>query len=113
MKIKDIQAGRCTWRPCVPSVLLAQIGRGNVAAISGLRVGRLICQDDDGRPDYFGGVVLPVANGWAVHVGLAWDDTYTVRQVFRGKVRQEWTGVYCDVVGEVAYRASLWEEVTA
>lgn len=113
MKVKDIFTGVDTWRPLTPSVLLGQIGLGNIAAISGLRVGRLVCKDSDGRPDYFGGVVLPVANGWAVHVGLAWDDTYTVRQVFRGKVRQEWTGVYCDNVGEVAYRASLWEEVTA
>lgn len=107
--VKDIHDGTDTFRPLTPSVLLAQIGTGNVMAISGLRVGRIVCRDSQGG-HYFGGVVLPVYNGWAVHVVLAWDDTYTVRQVFRGKVRQEWAGVYCDQVGEVAYRASLFTE---
>jgi hypothetical protein len=55
------------------------------------------------------GVVLPVARGWAVHVVLAPDDTYTVRRMFRGNFRRDWVGVYADNVGEIAYKASLYD----
>lgn len=95
-----------------PRVLLNQIGRMNVAAISG---GRVNVYDD--------GVVLPVGSGYSVHVFLAADDTYTVRRVFKRGTKQwvkgEATGVYYDTVGETAYRASSFrsyefgEEVTA
>jgi hypothetical protein len=105
-KVYDIGT-RETLRECSPRVLLDQIGTGNVMAISGLRVGRVIAWHD-GDP-YIAGVVLPVFNGWAVHVVLAADDTYTVRRVFRGNVRREWTGIYCENVGQVAYQASLYD----
>jgi hypothetical protein len=76
-------------------------------AISGLRVGRVIAWHD-GEP-YIAGVVLPVANGWAVHVVLAGDDTYTVRRIWRGNVRKEWAGIYAENIGEIAYKASLYD----
>jgi hypothetical protein len=76
-------------------------------AISGLRWGRVLAYRD-GMP-YVAGVVLPVARGWAVHVVLAPDDTYTVRRMFRGNFRREWTGIYCENVGQVAYNASLYD----
>lgn len=81
--------------------ILAQIGRGNLAAISGLRV-RL--RDT--------GVTLPVANGYSVEVDYdEGPDTYTVRRVYtRGQkrwVKGEHTGIYCDQLGETAYRAHL------
>lgn len=79
--------------------LLDQIGRWNVAAISG---GRVTIGD--------GYIVLPVGAGYRVEIELAADDTYTVRRVFvrGGKrfVKGEQTNVYCDEIGEVAYRAS-------
>lgn len=90
-----------TSRDCDPQVLLDQIGRMNVLAISG---GRIQVADD--------GVVLPVGCGYSVRVFLAADDTYTVRRVFkRGPkewVKGEATGVYFDQVGETAYRASCF-----
>lgn len=96
-------------RECSPKILLDQIGVGNVAAISGLRFGRIIAGDPEaGR--YIVGVTLPVSSGYAVHVVLAGDDTYTVRRMFRGKVKKEWTGVYCEDVGETAYRASCYRD---
>lgn len=105
-RVKDIETKE-QLRACSARVLLDQIGTGNVMAISGLRVGRVIAWHDD--EPYIAGVVLPVANGWAVHVVLAADDSYTVRRMFRGKIRREWVGVYAENVGEVAYLASLYD----
>lgn len=86
---------------CNPRELTAQIGRGNILAISG---GRVIVRET--------GVTLPVGSGYRVTVDLAADDTYTVRRVFAraGKswVKGEVSGVYCDEVGEVAYQASCF-----
>ena len=80
---------------------LAQIGRGNVLAISG---GRFRQEGDV--------LVLPVAHGYSVEVELDPSDTYTVRRVFTRSgaptVKAEVTDVYCDEVGEMAYRASCY-----
>lgn len=80
---------------------LAQIGRGNVLAISG---GRASLAGDT--------LVLPVAHGYRVEVDLAANDTYTVRRVFvrgaRRFIKGERAGVYCEELGEVAYRASCY-----
>lgn len=79
---------------------LNQIGRMNLLAISG------------GRWSLVSGtLVLPVGAGYSVEVDLdEGSDTYTVRRMFRrgGKAfpKGEQTYVYCDEVGEVAYRAS-------
>lgn len=81
---------------------LAQIGRMNVLAISG------------GRVATFGDtLVLPVGAGYSVEVDLdEGSDTYTVRRMLRrgGKAfpKGEQTDVYCDEIGEVAYRASCF-----
>lgn len=81
--------------------IAAQIGRMNVLAISGGRCERL----DDG-------IRLPVGYGYAVDVRLTPTDEYTVERVFirsgvvRSKGKRE--GVYCDEVGETAYRASCF-----
>jgi len=78
-----------------------QIGRMNVAAISG---GRVISSDN--------AIVMPVSSGYHVVVSLDANDTYTVRRVYtrKGKatVKAEWVNVYCDMVGEVAYAASCF-----
>lgn len=81
---------------------LNQIGRMNVLAISGGRVGRV---GDT--------LVLPVGAGYSVEVDLdVASDTYTVRRMFRrgGKAfpKGEATNVYCDELGEVAYQASCF-----
>lgn len=81
---------------------LAQIGKMNVLAISG---GRVIQLDDV--------LALPVSHGYRVEVELdEGSDTYTVRRVFvrNGKrhIKGEQTNVYCDEIGEVAYRASCF-----
>lgn len=82
-------------------VLVSQIGRMNVFAISGGRV-----QYTDAY------VVLPVGRGYSVEIELEADDTYTVRRVFTraGKraVKGEQTEVYNTEVGEIAYRASCF-----
>lgn len=93
-----------TFRECDPRQLVAQIGRGNIAAISG---GRVLVRET--------GITLPVSNGYSVTVDLNWDDTYIVRRVFkRGAkvwIKGEQTDVYCDEVGEVAYKASCYVNV--
>lgn len=90
-----------TFRDCDTDTVIAQIGRMNIAAISGLRVGRRAT-----------GITLPVGSGYSVTVDLDWNDTYTVRRVFkRGPkvwLKGEQRNVYCDEVGEVAYRASCF-----
>jgi hypothetical protein len=82
--------------------LLGQIGTMNVLAVSGGRVER-----------HRNGVRLPVRYGYAVEVFLEADDTYTVQTTFRGKLKYEWTGVYCDEVGETVYRASCYHDLKA
>lgn len=90
-----------TFVPCDNDTLLAQIGRMNIAAISGLRVTRRET-----------GVTLPVRYGYAVTVDLDGNDTYVVRRTFtRGAktwVKKEWTNVYCDEVAEAAWQASCY-----
>jgi hypothetical protein len=82
---------------------LRQIGIGNIRAISG------------GRATYdtvTHVLSLPVSNGYTVTVQLMSDDTYTVQRTFkRGlkvSVKGERDQVYCDQIGEVAYRASCF-----
>ncbi|MGN6635682.1 MAG: hypothetical protein ACTHJ6_09515 [Oryzihumus sp.] len=86
-----------------PGTLMRQIGRGNFLAISG---GRMFYNDH--------GVILPVSNGYKVTVDLANDDTYTVRRIriqgVRAYLHGEVSGVYCEEVGEVAYRASCFHD---
>ena len=91
--------------PCDITELLAQIGMHNVLAISG---GRIVKRET--------GVTMPVGSGYSVSVDLAPNDTYTVRRLFTraGKVtvKGEWTDVYCEDVGELAYRASCFRSYT-
>jgi hypothetical protein len=89
------------FRGCDTRELLSQIGMMNVLAVSGGRVMHRAT-----------GVTLPVRYGYSVTVDLDWNDTYIVRRVFAraGKttVKREWTDVYCDAVGEIAYQASCY-----
>ena len=58
------------------------------------------------------GVTLPVGAGYSVTVDLDASDTYVVSRVFkRGAktwVKGTLTNVFCDAVGETAYRASCY-----
>ena len=87
---------------CDPGLVMQQIGRGNFLAISGGRM----CYHDSG-------VILPVGNGYKVTVDLQPNDEYTVRRIrikdFRAYLHGEVTGVYAEQLGEVAYRASCFE----
>jgi hypothetical protein len=86
---------------CDTRTLIAQIGKMNILAISG---GRIYARET--------GITLPVSSGYHVTVDLAGNDTYIVRRVFvrAGKrhVKGERTNVYCEEVGEVAYKASCY-----
>jgi len=81
--------------------IVHQIGFMNVLAISGGRVTAL--------PD---GIELPVGSGYRVRVRLTPADDYTVERVFirSGEVFSKGIEdmVYCDEVGETAYRASCF-----
>lgn len=82
----------------IANTIIDQIGRMNLLAISGFRVER--------HPD---GVTLPVSNGYKVIVTLdAASDTYTVTRAFNKRIMGQRPFVYCDEVGEVAYRASCF-----
>lgn len=87
---------------CDAGLVMQQIGRGNFLAISG---GRMFYHDS--------GVILPVGNGYKVTVDLQPNDEYTVRRIrirgFRAYLHGEVTGVYAEQLGEVAYRASCFE----
>lgn len=95
-----------TGRPFNEDELLGQIGRMNVFAISGGRVGVIV---ENGETV---GIELPVSNGYRVSIKLGWDDTWTVSRQFvrKGVVSDKGTieGVYADQVGEVAYQASCF-----
>jgi hypothetical protein len=102
-------------RPFNEDTLLSQIGRMNVLAISGGRVG--VWKPEGECVE----VELPVSSGYWVRITLAWDDTYTVERVLKRrpkgqsskeiKVLGRMTGVYCDQVGEIAYLASCYKNV--
>ena len=93
------------------NTLTNQIGRGNVLAISG---GRVEIQYDGTVADPVAAVILPVRYGYAVRITLAANDTYTVERIFtrsgRTTVRGVRENVYCDEVGEIAYRASCFRD---
>lgn len=82
---------------------LEQIGPRNVLAISG---GRIRSQGHT--------LLLPVKYGYRVAVDYMSNDTYTVRREFvrggRTTVKQAWTYVHCDQIGEVAYQASCYQD---
>lgn len=84
--------------------ILRQIGRGNLAAISGLRFEK--------RPT---GITLPVAHGYSVHIDLDGNDTYVVRRVFSRSgvqfIKGEVRGVYCEDLSDTAYEASCYASV--
>jgi hypothetical protein len=96
-----------TGRPFDENELISQIGRMNVFAISGGRVGVIV--NDEGETVE---IQLPVSNGYRVSIKLGWDDTYTVSRQFvrKGTVSDKGTieGVYCTEIGEVAYQASCF-----
>lgn len=93
-----------SFAPCDKAELLRQIGSMQILSISG---GRVLHRET--------GVTLPVGRGYSVTVDLAPSDTYTVRRVFTraGKVwiKGEETEVYCDQLGDSAYRASCFVNV--
>lgn len=86
------------------ATLKAQIGFGNLCAISGGRAKRIDASTID----------LPVSAGYRVRVHLAGNDTYTVSRVLvRGAktfVKGSVVGVHCDGIGEIAYRASCYRD---
>ena len=88
-------------------VLIDQIGRMNILAISGGRVD--VVKNNEGETIE---VELKCGAGYRVSIILAWDDTYTVTRQFvrKGIVSQKGTieGVYCTEIGEVAYQAACW-----
>lgn len=100
-------------RPFNEDTLLDQIGRDNIWAISGGRVG--VWRPNGECME----VELPVSSGYLVRIVLAGDDTYTVERILRrrpkghtarvDKVLGRMEGVYCDQVGEVAYYASCYK----
>jgi hypothetical protein len=82
----------------------------NIFAISGGRVG--VTKNNQGETVE---IKLPVGYGYRVSIKLGWDDTYTVSRQFvrKGVVTDKGTieGVYCDQVGEIAYKASCFRNV--
>ena len=81
-------------------VIVSQLGRNNLLAISG---GRVTYRET--------GITLPVSYGYSVTIDLE-NDLYIVRRVFKrgGKVtiKGEVKGVYCDDLGEIAYQAHAY-----
>lgn len=100
-------------RECDPVTLLRQIGGMNVRAISGGRWDTI--NTCEGIPI---GVVLPSSTNRVVEITLGGSDTYTVRryrQIVRGERRgedileYEMNDVYCEQIGEIAFRASCFQ----
>lgn len=87
-------------------VLRDQIGHANMLAISGGR-----------SSNFYQCTIMPVAYGYHVVISLNADDTYKVQRVFmragKASIKAEWTNVYADQIGEVAYQASLMGAMSA
>lgn len=98
-----------TGRPFNEDELIAQIGRMNIFAISGGRVGVIRENNETVR------IELPVSNGYRVSIKRDWNDTWTVSRQFvrKGVVFDKGTleNVYADQVGEIAYQASCFRNV--
>src|SRR3954470_23224746 len=90
-----------TVTPEQRKTIVRQIGTGNVLAISGGRIKALA-----------DGVEMPVSSGYRVRVTLDANDTYTVARVMVRGAKEFPKGsksnVYCDEVGEQAFRASCF-----
>ena len=97
-------------RPFDEDELIDQIGRMNIFAISGGRVG--VTKNNQGETVE---VELKVGKGYRVSITLGWDDTWTVSRQFvrKGIVSDKGTltGVFADQVGEIAYKASCFVNV--
>jgi len=101
-------------REVSPQVVAEQIGRWNIAAISGGRIAPHVGYDPE-VGTFYDGVTMKVGHGYRVVVTLAGNDLYTVRRIFsrggkdfdKGTV----TDVFCDDVGDVAYYASCYQNV--
>jgi hypothetical protein len=97
-------------RPFDEDELIDQIGRMNIFAISGGRVG--VTKNNQGETVE---VELKVGKGYRVSISLGWDDTWTVSRQFvrKGIVSDKGTltGVFADQVGEIAYKASCFVNV--
>ena len=97
-------------RPFNEDELIDQIGRMNIFAISGGRVG--VTKNNQGETVE---VELKVGKGYRVSITLGWDDTWTVSRQFvrKGVVSDKGTltGVFADQVGEIAYKASCFVNV--
>ena len=97
-------------RPFDEDELIDQIGRMNIFAISGGRVG--VTKNNQGETVE---VELKVGKGYRVSISLGWDDTWTVSRQFvrKGVVSDKGTltGVFADQVGEIAYKASCFVNV--
>jgi len=90
----------------VTETIARQVGIANILAISG---GRVLYDDENST------LILPVRYGYKVVVKYnRGSDDYTVQRVFvRGTtvtVKGEKNGVYCEELGEVAYRASCYHD---
>ena len=90
--------------------MIDQIGRMNIFAISGGRVG--VTKNNQGETVE---VELKVGKGYRVSISLGWDDTWIVSRQFvrKGVVSDKGTltGVFADQVGEIAYKASCFVNV--
>ena len=105
-------------RPFDVDTLIAQIGNWNVLAISGGRV-YIDGETYDAESKTTQQVDLPVGYGYRVRIQLGWDDTYTVQRVIvkntkngiKETIKGSVEGVYCDQLGEIAYKASCFRNV--
>jgi hypothetical protein len=106
---KGTKLPKATGRPFDENELIAQIGRMNIFAISGGRVGVI---KEEGETV---AIEMPVSHGYWVVISLGWDDTWTVTREYirNGVVTNKGTleGVYADQVGEIAYQASCYKNV--
>ena len=97
-------------RPFNEDELINQIGRMNIFAISGGRVG--VTKNNQGETVE---IELKVSNGYRVVISLGWNDEYIVSRQFvrNGVVYDKGTveNVLCDNIGEVAYKASCFRNV--
>ena len=85
--------------------IVDQVGKNNILSISG---GPVIYRET--------GITLKVGRGYFVDIDLMPSDTYTVKRVYQNKKMRIVKGVeddiYCDQLGDSAYRASCFVNVS-
>ena len=98
-------------RPMHLRTTMEQIGKANWTGMTGGRVDWVPAGDNGAFDEPGASLLMPIDDGYAVEVFLAWNDTYTVRRTRNGETVGEVDDVYGEELARVTYDASCYKNV--